>query len=70
MSEPIDGQTLVKSLLNNKESGHELPKKISNANAETSSVRKREAGVLSAEKRPKSISQGFPKQSIERGFPS
>ena len=55
MSESVDGQMHAKKLLNNKDSGHELPKKISDTNAETPSVRNRKASVLSTEKHPKSI---------------
>ena len=66
MSELVDGQMLAKNLLNNKESDHELPDKISVTNTETPSVRKRKACVLSAEKLTKSLRQGSPRQSLER----
>ena len=56
----------ARNLLKNKVSGHELPKKNSATNAETASVRKRKAGVLSADKHPKLIRQGSPRQSLER----
>ena len=66
MSESVDGQMHAKNLLKNKESGHELPKKNSDTNAEIPSVCKRKVGALSAEKHPKSTRQGFPTQSLER----
>ena len=66
MSESVDGQMHTKNFLKNKESGDELPKKNSDTNAETPSVRKRKAGFLIAEKHPKSIRQGSPRQGLER----
>ena len=61
MSESVDGQILTKNLLNNKESGHELPIKIIDTNAQTPSICKRKTGVFSAEKHSKSIRQGSPR---------
>ena len=66
MSELVDKQIYTKTLLNNKKSVYELPTKNSHTNAETPSVRKRKVGVLSAEKQPISIRQGYPGQSLER----
>ena len=57
---------IQKTFKKNKESGHELPKKNSDTNAETPSVHKRKAGFLIAEKHPKSIRQGSPRQGLER----
>ena len=66
ISKSVDGQMHAKNLLYNKESGHELPTKNSDTNAETLPVRKRKVGVLSTEKQQKSIRQGSPKQNLER----
>ena len=66
MSESVDRQIIAKNLLNNKESDHELPQNISDTNAETPSLRKRKACVLSAEKHTKSLRQGSSRQSLER----
>ena len=57
---------IQKTFKKNKESGHELPKKNSDTNAETPSVPKRKADGLSAEKHPNSIRQGSPRHSLER----
>ena len=57
---------IQKTFKKNKESGHELPKKNSDTNAETPSVHKRKTGFLIAEKHPKSIRQGSPRQGLER----
>ena len=59
---------LAKNLLNNKESDHELPDKISVTNAETPSIRKRKACVLTTEKHAKSLRQSSPRKKFgERG---
>ena len=65
MSESVDGQMLTKSSSFIKESGHELPTKNKDATAETPSVRKRKADVLSTEKHSKTIRQGSPRQYLE-----
>ena len=66
LSGSIDGQMPAKNLLENKESDHEPPDKISVTNTETPSIRIRKTCVLSAEKYTKSLRQDSPRQSLER----
>ena len=60
MSDSVDGQTnetlsIFKTISNINKSGHELPRKDVNINAETPSVRKRKAGVFNSEKNPHNL---------------
>ena len=66
MSESVDGQIQAKNLSKIKECSHELPKKNSDTNTETPSVREKKADALSTEKHLKSIRQGSPRQSLVR----
>ena len=66
ISDSVDGQTNSKKSLNSNKSVHEIPKIDKNINAETPSVRKRKAGVFSAEKKLKSFRQGSAGLTWER----
>ena len=61
MSKSVDGQMHAKNLFYNKGSGHELPTKNSDTNAETLPVRKRKVDALSTEKQQKIHKTKLPK---------
>ena len=60
--------SIPNTLSNANKSRYVLTKDDNTSNAETPSIRKRKAGVFSAEKHPKSIRQGSAGINWERGY--